>query len=424
MRSARYELAAWEVLEVGKTWSESDADVVEAIDFCTFYSQEMRRIGNGRLTQDVPGEVSIESYVPRGVAAIIAPWNFPLAILCGMTVAALVTGNTVVIKPAEQSSVLGAIFMSLLQEAGLPDGVANLVCGTGEEVGSLLVAHPAVDLIAFTGSREVGTLIWGTAGVTHRDQRNLKKVICEMGGKNALIIDTDADLDEAVLGIIQSAFSFQGQKCSALSRLITVGDIHKRLIPRLTEAVAALEIGQPEHPNTDIGPVIDHDSLEKVQGYIDLGKREHHLVFQAQLPAGLEGYYVAPAIFDSVQPDARMAQEEIFGPVLAVITAKDLSTAIQIANNTPFALTGGLYSRSPQNIERARSDFLVGNLYINRSITGAIVGRHPFGGFKMSGGGTKAGGSDYLLNFMFPRVVTENTLRHGFAPETPTGKER
>ena len=215
MRAARYELAAWEVFEVGKTWSEADADVVEAIDFCTFYSREMRRLGNGRLTQDVPGEVSIESYLPRGVAAIIAPWNFPLAILCGMTVAALVTGNTVVLKPAEQSSVLGAIFMNLLQEAGLPDGVANLVCGTGEEVGSLLVAHPDVDLIAFTGSREVGTLIWGTAAVTHRDQRNLKKVICEMGGKNAMIIDTDADLDEAVLGIIQSAFSFQGQKCSA-----------------------------------------------------------------------------------------------------------------------------------------------------------------------------------------------------------------
>jgi RHH-type proline utilization regulon transcriptional repressor/proline dehydrogenase/delta 1-pyrroline-5-carboxylate dehydrogenase len=419
MRAARYELAAWEVFEVGKTWSEADSDVVEAIDFCTFYSQEMRRLGNGRLTQDVPGEVSIESYVPRGVAAIIAPWNFPLAILCGMTAAALVTGNTVVIKPAEQSSVVGAIFVRLLQEAGLPDGTVNLVGGTGEDVGALLVAHPDIDLIAFTGSREVGTLIWGTAAVTHRDQRNLKKVVCEMGGKNAMIIDTDADLDEAVLGIIQSAFSFQGQKCSALSRLITVGDVHQRLIPRLTEAVAALKIGLPAHPNTDIGPVIDRNSLEKVQGYIKLGKREHHLAFQAPLPGGLEGYYVAPAIFTAVEPTARLAQEEIFGPILAVITSKDLSTAIQIANHTPFALTGGLYSRSPQNIERVRSEFLVGNLYINRPITGAIVGRHPFGGFKMSGGGTKAGGTDYLLNFMFSRVVTENTLRHGFAPETP-----
>jgi RHH-type transcriptional regulator, proline utilization regulon repressor / proline dehydrogenase / delta 1-pyrroline-5-carboxylate dehydrogenase len=420
LRAARYELAAWEVFEVGKTWSEADADVVEAIDFCTFYSQEMRRLGIGRLTQDVPGEVSFQSYVPRGVAAVIAPWNFPLAILCGMTAAALVTGNTVILKPAEQSSVLGAIFMSFLQEAGLPDGVANLVSGTGEEVGSFLVAHPDVDLIAFTGSREVGTNIWATAAVTHRNQRNLKKVICEMGGKNAMIIDTDADLDEAVLGIIQSAFSFQGQKCSALSRLITVQDVHKRLLPRLTEAVAALEIGLPSHPNTDIGPVIDQSSFEKIQRYIELGKREHHLAFQSKLPPGLDGYYIAPTIFADVAPDARLAQEEIFGPVLALITAKDLSTAIRVANDTSFALTGGLYSRSPQNIERARSEFQVGNLYINRSVTGAIVGRHPFGGFRMSGGGTKAGGSDYLLNFMFPRVITENTLRHGYAPETPT----
>jgi RHH-type proline utilization regulon transcriptional repressor/proline dehydrogenase/delta 1-pyrroline-5-carboxylate dehydrogenase len=419
MRTVRYELAAWEVFEVGKTWSEADADVIEAIDFCTFYAQEMRRLGKGQLTQDVPGEVSVESYVPRGVAAIIAPWNFPLAILCGMTVAALVTGNTVVIKPAEQSSVIGAIFMNLLQEAGLPDGVANLVCGTGEVVGALLVAHPDIDLIAFTGSREVGTLIWGTAAVTHRDQRNLKKVICEMGGKNAMIIDTDADLDEAVLGILQSAFSFQGQKCSALSRLITVHDVHQRLVPRLTEAVAALQVGSPDHPNTDIGPVIDQNSFEKIQGYIERGKREHRLAFQAKVPVGLEGYFIAPAIFDAVEPAARLAQEEIFGPVLALINAKDLSTAIQIANNTPFALTGGLYSRNPQSIERVRSELQVGNLYINRSITGAIVGRHPFGGFKMSGGGTKAGGREYLLNFMFPRVVTENTLRHGYAPETP-----
>ncbi|MBV9130388.1 MAG: aldehyde dehydrogenase family protein, partial [Verrucomicrobia bacterium] len=220
--------------------------------------------------------------------------------------------------------------------------------------------------------------------------------------------------------IIQSAFSFQGQKCSALSRLITVGDVAQRLMPRLTEAVASLQIGLPEHPNTDLGPLIDDNSFQKVQRYIDLGKREHHLEFQAQLPAGLEGYFIAPAIFTDVEPTARLAQEEIFGPVLAVITSKDLSTAIRIANNTPFALTGGLYSRSPRNIEMVRSEFLVGNLYINRSITGAIVGRHPFGGFKMSGGGTKAGGTDYLVNFMFPRVVTENTLRHGYAPETPT----
>jgi RHH-type transcriptional regulator, proline utilization regulon repressor / proline dehydrogenase / delta 1-pyrroline-5-carboxylate dehydrogenase len=420
MRAARYELAAWEILEVGKTWSEADADVVEAIDFCTYYADEMRRLGHGRLTQALPGEISIEKYIPRGVAAIIAPWNFPLAILCGMTVAALVAGNTVVIKPAEQSSVIGALFMNLLREAGVPDGVANLLEGTGESVGSLLVAHRDVDLIAFTGSREVGTQIWGLAAVTHPDQKNLKKVICEMGGKNAAIIDTDADLDEAVVGILQSAFGYQGQKCSALSRLITVGSVGQRLIRRLTDAIAALKIGLPEHPDTDIGPLIDHASLDKVQQYVELGKREHHLVYQAPVPGGLEGYYIGPSIFSNVSPGARLAQEEIFGPVLAVIHANDMETAIQIANNTPFALTGGLYSRSPENIDRVRAEFQVGNLYINRPITGAIVGRHPFGGFKMSGGGTKAGGKDYLLNFLFPRVVTENTLRHGFAPESET----
>jgi RHH-type proline utilization regulon transcriptional repressor/proline dehydrogenase/delta 1-pyrroline-5-carboxylate dehydrogenase len=352
------------------------------------------------------------------VGAIIAPWNFPLAILCGMTVAALVSGNTVIIKPAEQSSVIGALFMEILREAGLPDGVANFLSGTGEEVGSLLVVHPEVDFIAFTGSREVGTQIWQTAGVTHPGQGNLKKVICEMGGKNALIVDTDADLDEAVLGIIHSAFGFQGQKCSALSRLITVRDVHERLLPRLVEAAAALKIGLPDHPNTDVGPVIDQAAKEKIESYIALGKREHSVAFQAEVPQGLEGYFVPPTIFADVQPDARLAQEEIFGPVLSVLKARDLDEAIQIANSTPFALTGGLYSRSPQNIARVREALMAGNLYINRSITGAIVGRHPFGGFKMSGGGTKAGGRDYLLHFTFPRVVTENTLRRGFAPET------
>ena len=420
MHAARHELSAWEVFEVGKTWSEADADVVEAIDFCRYYADQMRRIGNGHPTQNLPGEVSIESYIARGVAAIIAPWNFPLAILCGMTTAALVTGNTVVIKPAEQSSVIGAIFMKLLREAGFPDGVANLLSGTGESVGSLLVAHPDVDLVAFTGSREVGTLIWAMAAVTHRDQINLKKVICEMGGKNAVIIDEDADLDEAVLGIIHSAFAYQGQKCSALSRLITVGDVGRRLIPRLTDAVAALKIGLPEQPDTNIGPVIDQTAFDKVQRYVELGKREHHLACQYDVPKELEGYYIAPTIFTEVEPRSSLAQEEIFGPVLAVLATQDLSTSLEIANDTAFALTGGIYSRSLKNIARIRRDFRVGNLYINRPITGAIVGRHPFGGFKMSGGGTKAGGRDYLLNFLFPRVVTENTLRHGFAPETET----
>lgn len=419
MRRRRFELAAWQVFEVGKTWAEADADVVEAIDYCMFYAEEIRRLSRGRLTQDVPGEVSIESYVPRGVGVIIAPWNFPLAILCGMTVAALVAGNTVIIKPAEQSSVIGSLFMNILQEAGLPGGVANLLSGPGEEVGAFLVVHPDIDFVAFTGSREVGTKIWETAAVTHPGQRNLKKVVCEMGGKNAAIIDSDADLDEAVLGVVQSAFAFQGQKCSALSRLITVRDVGDRLLPRLVEACAALEIGMPEDPGTEVGPVIDDGALQKIQSYIELGKKEHRMAFQARVPSGLDGYFVGPTIFVDVDRHSRLAQEEIFGPVLAVIPVDDLGDAIAIANDTPFALTGGLYSRSPQAIERVRREFLVGNLYINRAITGAVVGRHPFGGFKMSGSGTKAGGHDYLLHFTFPRVVTENTLRRGFAPEAP-----
>ena len=420
LRQRRYELAAWEVFEVGKTWAEADADVVEAIDFCEFYAEEARRLGRGRLTQDVPGEVSIESHIPRGVGAIIAPWNFPLAILCGMTVAGLATGNTVIIKPAEQSTVVGSLFMEALAEAGLPAGVANLVTGTGEAVGSYLVTHPDVDFIAFTGSRDVGTAIWQLAGVTHPGQRNLKKVICEMGGKNALIVDTDADLDEAVLGIIHSAFGFQGQKCSALSRLILVGEVGNRLMPRLVEAAAALKIGYPEDPSTDLGPVIDAEAKAKIDRYRELGKQTHRVAFEASIPEHLAGYFVPPTIFVDVPITARIAQEEIFGPVLSVHEAPDLDAAIQMANATPFALTGGLYSRSPENIARVRHRFQVGNLYINRAITGAIVGRHPFGGFCMSGGGTKAGGRDYLLNFTFPRVVTENTLRRGFAPETET----
>lgn len=418
MRERRAELAAWEVIEVGKTWGEADADVVEAIDFCEFYAREMQRLGRGRLTQEVPGEVSIEHYVPRGVAAVIAPWNFPLAILCGMTTAALVAGNTVVVKPAEQSSVIGALFVNVLREAGAPEGTVNLLTGQGEITGAALVQEPDVDLIAFTGSREVGLRIWQAAGQTHPRQRNLKKVICEMGGKNAMIVDRDADLDETVLAVVQSAFSFQGQKCSALSRLITVGDAGNKLLPRLVEATATLKIGLPAEPGTDLGPVIDLDALTRINAYRDLARREHKVLFEGAVPKHLDGYYVPPLIAGEVPPGARLAQEEVFGPILAVMPARDLTEALAIANGAAFALTGGIFSRSPRNIERVRREFAVGNLYVNRGITGAIVGRHPFGGFLMSGGGTKAGGHDYLLNFMFPRVVTENTVRRGFAPDS------
>ena len=415
MRAERFEIAALEVFEVGKAWIEADADLAEAIDFCDFYAAEMRQLGRPQATFGVPGENSTQEYIPRGVGLVIAPWNFPLAILCGMTVAALVAGNTVIMKPAEQSSIVAARFMDLAARAGLPPGVLNLLTGYGHVVGEFLVDHPKVDFIAFTGSKEVGLKIWEAGGRTRAGQAQLKRVVCEMGGKNALIIDEDADLDEAVLGALYSAFGFQGQKCSALSRLIVLEACYDRFLDRLVEATSNLKVGFPEEPATIVGPVVDDEAHARIKKYVALGKEEARLAYEGTVPEG-NGYFVAPTIFAEVPHDARVAHEEIFGPVLAVLKAKDLDEAIRLANDTEFALTGGLYSRSPANIERVKRELVVGNLYINRTITGAVVARHPFGGFKMSGGGTKAGGRDYLLNFLFPRVVTENVLRRGFAP--------
>lgn len=419
MARRRFELAALQVLEVGKTWAEADADICEAIDFCRYYAHEASACVLPRLTQDVPGEVSREEHWPRGVGVIIAPWNFPLAILCGMTVAALVTGNTVIIKPAEQSSVIAARFHQVLLDAGLPPGAAAFLPGRGEVVGAHLTSDPQVDFIAFTGSKEVGLQIWEKAGRTPTGQTHLKKVVVEMGGKNALIIDADADLDEAVVGILHSAFGFQGQKCSALSRLIVLDSIHNMLLARLTDATAALRTGPAEAPETDLGPVVDADAFAKISRMIELGKTEARLVFGGTVAANPEneGYFIAPTIFANVAPDATIFREEIFGPVLAITRARDLDHAISLANDTAFALTGGVFSRSPATIDRVKRELRCGNLYINRSITGAIVERHPFGGFGLSGGGTKAGGRDYLKSFVVPRVVTENTMRRGFAPE-------
>ena len=418
MDAERFALAALEVYEVGKPWAEADGDVVEAIDFCRFYAAEMRRLGQPRRTEPmVPGEVSEEEYLPRGVGLVIAPWNFPLAILCGMTVAALVTGNAVLMKPAEQSGVIAARLMELAERAGFPAGVLNLVSGHGEDVGAFLVEHPRVDFIAFTGSKEVGLKIWEAGGRTRPGQAQLKRVVCEMGGKNALIVDADADLDEAVLGATYSAFGFQGQKCSALSRLIVLEENYDRFVERLVEAASCLRVGPPEEPGVQVGPVIDREAFERIHRYLEIGRGEATLAFQGEPPANAgDGYFVPPTIFTDVRPDARLAREEIFGPVLTILRARDLDEALRIANDTEFALTGGCYSRSPANLARVRRELRVGNLYLNRTITGAIVGRHPFGGFAMSGGGTKAGGRDYLLNFLHPRVVTENVLRRGFAP--------
>jgi RHH-type transcriptional regulator, proline utilization regulon repressor / proline dehydrogenase / delta 1-pyrroline-5-carboxylate dehydrogenase len=412
----RFELAALEVFEVGKPWAQADGDIAEAIDFCTFYARQMRLKGRPRLTQNVPGEESYQHYWPRGVALVIAPWNFPMAILCGMVSAALVTGNTVIMKPSEQSVIIGAMLMEIYEEAGVALGVLNFLNGKGSVIGAHMVDHKDVDLIAFTGSREVGLWIWETAGKTREGQRELKRVICEMGGKNAMIVDSDADLDEAIVDSIYSAFGFQGQKCSALSRLIVLEENHDRVMERLLGAAASVRVGNPEEPGIVVGPVVDEAAYRRILDYIDVGKSEATLAYQAKdVPP--HGYFIPPTIFAGVRPNMRIAREEIFGPVLSVIKVRDLDEAIEVANGTDYALTGGFFSRSPANIERVKAQLEAGNVYINRPCTGAIVGRHPFGGFKMSGGGTKAGGEDYLLNFLIPRVVTENVTRHGLAPD-------
>ena len=413
MRERRWELAAWEVFEVGKGWRESDADVAEAIDYLEYYGRQMLRLSVPRVTQRIPGESNVYFYEPRGIAAVIAPWNFPLAILTGMTAAALATGNCVVMKPAEQSPVAGALFMQILRDAGLPELSCQLVQGGGD-LGARLVHDPAVHLIAFTGSRDVGLEILRSAYDHQPGEDHIKRVICEMGGKNAIIIDQDADIDEAVIHSLESAFGYQGQKCSAASRLILVEQIHDLLLERLVEAVRSLKIGPPEDPRNFIGPVIDAAAHSKIIGYIDLGKREGKCMIEREAPT--EGFYVGPTIFSGIEPHHRLANEEIFGPVLSVIKAKDFDVALTIANCSSYGLTGGVFSRSPAHIEKAREEFRVGNLYINRAITGAIVERQPFGGLKLSGIGSKAGGPDYLLQFLEPRTISENTLRHGFVP--------
>lgn len=416
MRQRRYELAAWEVVECGKPWAEADADVCEAIDFCMYYAQQMREL-DAPQNVDLPGEENRYFYRPRGVVAVIAPWNFPLAILTGMTAAAMVTGNTVIMKPAEQSSVVAAKLLEIIQAAGVPDGVLSFLPGSGEDVGPELVGSPNVDCIAFTGSRQVGLMINEQAAAPHVSQLGVKHVIAEMGGKNAIIVDNDADLDEAVVGVVQSAFGYAGQKCSACSRAIVLEDAYDEFLARLIEATKSLKVGPAEDPATDIGPVIDEEAATRILKFIEQGETEGSLVLGEVDPAlSSEGFYISPHIFVDVPPDAKIAQEEIFGPVLVVFKAKDLTEALTIANGTDYALTGGCYSRSPANLKRVRLEFAVGNLYLNRPITGALVGRQPFGGFKLSGIGSKAGGPDYLKHFLIPINVTENTLRRGFAP--------
>ncbi len=413
MRERRWQLAAQELFEVGKGWREADADVCEAIDYLDYYAHEMLRLARPRETQRLPSETNTYYYEPRGVAAVIAPWNFPLAILTGMTAAALVTGNCVLMKPAEQSPLMGMYLHDILRTAGVPDPACQLLQGGGE-IGAHLVRSAQIHIIAFTGSREVGLEILHEA-YTHRPgQTHVKRVVCEMGGKNAIIVDNDADLDEAVAHTIDSSFGYQGQKCSAASRVILLSEVHDRLLRRLIDAVRSLKIGPPEDSRNAIGPVIDAIAQRRIAEFIETGKKEAKCVLEMAAPK--QGFFVGPAIFRDVEPHNRIAQEEIFGPVLSVIKAKDFAQALQIANDSQFALTGGVFSRSPAHIEWARKEFRVGNLYINRGITGAVVERQPFGGLKLSGIGSKAGGPDYLLQFLEPRTISENTLRHGFVP--------
>lgn len=417
----RHEIIANQILEAGKTWKEADGDVCEAIDFLRYYAKDMRYVAKPQRVGHAPGEVSLYNYQGRGVNVVIAPWNFPLAILTGMVGASVVTGNTVVFKPAEQTSMIAHYLMKAFIEAKAPKGVVNMITGLGEEVGECLVNHPKTAMICFTGSKEVGLHILKQAAVVHPGQDHIKRCITELGGKNAIIVDSDADFDEAVAGVLYSAFGFQGQKCSACSRVIVLEENYDRFIERLIDAAASIHVGAAEDPESFMGPVIDVDAHKKILNYIEIGKQEATMAFQMEKVPNT-GYFVPPTIFTNVQPTARIAKEEIFGPVLSVIKVKDLDEALAIANDTDFALTGAFYSRSPGNIEKVKINFNVGNLYINQGSTGALVDRHPFGGFKLSGGGSKTGGPGYLKNFMDPRVVTENTLRRGFAPEEENSK--
>lgn len=420
MRSQRDGLAAVMVREAGKTWREADGDVCEAIDFCEYYArQAVGMFAPKRLGQFI-GELDTQFHEPRGVAVVISPWNFPLAICCGMSVASLVTGNTTIIKPAEQTPGIAKLLVDMLYEAGVPRGALHFLPGAGETVGAHLVRDPRTSLIAFTGSKAVGLDIVEACGSVPAGQSWVKQVVCEMGGKNAIIVDTSADLDEAVLGVRSSAFNFQGQKCSACSRVIVVGPAYSEFIKRLVPSVETLIVGDAGNPGTDVGPVIDEEAAATIRSYIEIGKQEGTLAASVPVPDGLEARvgkpFVGPHVFTGIEPNHRLAREEIFGPVLAVMHADTFEQALDMANDSQYKLTGAVYSRKPSHLEMARARFRVGNLYLNRNSTGALVGRQPFGGFGMSGIGAKSGGSEYLSQFTVPRVVCENTMRRGFAP--------
>jgi len=405
LRERKFEFCAWLVFEVSKNWAEADGDIAETIDFCEYYSREALRLSQVKTDVQLPGEHDSLMYIPLGVGAVIPPWNFPSAIMAGMTLASIVSGNTVILKPSSDSPTIAAKFVELLEEAGLPEGVVNFCPGAGASFGNAVVAHPKTRYIAFTGSREVGLDINKRAAEAAPGQIWIKRTILEMGGKDAIIVDADADLDAAVEGVAQAAFGFQGQKCSACSRAIVDERIYDKFLERLKARVEKITVGDPaENPN--MGAVINEGSMKSILDYIEYGKKDGRLITGGSRVAG-EGYFVQPTVIADIKPKSKLEQEEIFGPVLAVIKAKNYDHALEIANDTEFGLTGGVYTKSKEKIARAIQEFHVGNLYINRKCTGAMVGAQPFGGFNMSGTDSKSGGPDYLYLFTQGKSVAE-----------------
>ncbi|MGB8507138.1 MAG: L-glutamate gamma-semialdehyde dehydrogenase [Pyrinomonadaceae bacterium] len=414
MRERKHYFSAWMVYEVAKTWAEADGDTAEAIDFCEFYAREMLRYAEGQPLVKIEGEENRLRYIPLGVGVVIPPWNFPLAIMAGMTVASVVTGNTVVLKPSSDAPAIAYKFFELLEEAGLPPGVVNFMTGSGAEVGDVVVDHAKTRYVAFTGSKEIGLRINERAAKHQEGQVWIKRVVAEMGGKDAIVVDSDTDLDEAATGIVGSAFGFQGQKCSACSRAIIHTDVYDSMVEKIVERTEKLRLGDPSEPQTNLSAVINNKAFKTICDYIEKGKEDGGRVVAGGGSDGEQGHFIEPTVIADVKAGARIEQEEIFGPVLAVIRAKDFDDALLIANDTEYGLTGAVYTNDPAKLERAARDFHVGNLYLNRKCTGALVGVHPFGGFNMSGTDSKAGGRDYLGLFMQAKVVAEK-IRAGYS---------